>query len=363
MEFNRTVLVTGGSGFIGSHLVCALVSRHPDWKIINLDILDYCCSPRSLESVEDQANYTFVKGDVCNQKLVNHIFSTENVDVVFHLAAKTHVELSFESPAAFQRVNVDGTAVLLQAAHQAQHRPQRFVYVSTDEVYGASLEQVFDESSPVRASNPYSATKAAAEFLVRSYWDKYKFPIIITRSNNIYGPRQYTEKVIPRFLSLLRKNKRCTIQGTLPKSRHFLFVDDVVEAFLLLVDQGLVGEIYNVGSGFEIPIVWLAHELVRMVKNVPESEINEWLEFVPDRPRVDLCYPITCDKLQRLGWAAQVSWAEGIRRTVDWYERNPDFWSEDCGPTGVELRPAGVRDNLDSAAGASQRSELRLCGM
>lgn len=353
MEFNRTVLVTGGSGFIGSHLVCTLVSRHPDWKIINLDILDYCCSPRSLESVEDQANYTFIKGDVCNRKLVNHIFSTENVDVVFHLAAKTHVELSFESPAAFQRVNVDGTAVLLQAAHQARHRPQRFVYVSTDEVYGASLEQVFDESSPVRPSNPYSATKAAAEFLVRSYWDKYKFPIIITRSNNIYGPRQYTEKVIPRFLSLLRKNKRCTIQGTLPKSRHFLFVDDVVEAFLLLVDQGLVGEIYNVGSGFEIPIVRLAHKLVRMVKNVPESEINEWLEFVPDRPSVDLCYPITCDKLQRLGWAAQVSWAEGIRRTVDWYERNPDFWSEDCGPTRVERRPAG-----DSAAGASQRSEL-----
>ncbi|KAK2856916.1 hypothetical protein Q5P01_005651 [Channa striata] len=340
MDFNRTVLVTGGSGFIGSHLVCSLVNRHPDWRIINLDILDYCCSPRSLESIEDRANYTFIRGDVCNSRLVNHIFYTENIDVIFHLAAKTHVESSFESPSNFQRVNVDGTRVLLAAAHQARHQPQRFIYISTDEVYGPSLDQVFDENTPVRPSNPYSATKAAAEYLVRSYWDKYKFPIIITRSNNIYGPRQYTEKVIPRFLSLLQRNKKCTIQGTLPKSRHFLFVTDAISAFLLLLEKGTLGEVYNVGTSCEIPIMQLARELIQMIKTVPDSDINNWLEFVPDRPRVDLRYPIKSEKLQQLGWRAEVCWVEGIRQTVKWYQDNPDFWSEACedwGPTQSKL--------------------------
>ncbi|KAF3857157.1 hypothetical protein F7725_009016 [Dissostichus mawsoni] len=264
MDFNSTVLVTGGSGFIGSHLVCSLVTRHPDWRIINLD-----------------------NGDVCNSQLVNHIFNTENIDVIFHLAAKTHVETSFEAPASFQHVNIEGTRVLLAAAHQAPHKSQRFVYVSTDEVYGEGLDQVFDESSPVRPSNPYSTTKAAAEHLVRSYWDKYKFPIIITRSNNIYGPRQYTEKVIPKFLTLLQMNKKCTIQGTLPKSRHFLFVDDAINALRLVLEKGIVGEIYNVGTSCEIPIMQLAKELVKMVKNVPDSEVNDWLEFVPDRMQKD----------------------------------------------------------------------------
>ncbi|XP_030605744.1 dTDP-D-glucose 4,6-dehydratase isoform X2 [Archocentrus centrarchus] len=328
MDFSRTVLVTGGAGFIGSHLVCSLVHRHPEWRIINLDNLDYCCSPRSLESIENRTNYTFIRGDVCNSRLVNHIFNSEHIDIIFHLAARTHVEASFESPSAFQRVNVDGTRVLLGAAHQARHQPQRFIYISTDEVYGPSLDEVFDESSPVRPSNPYAATKAAAEYLVRSYWDQYKFPIIITRSNNIYGPRQYTEKVIPRFLTLLQMNKKCTIQGTLPKSRHFLFVSDAINAFLLVLEKGIVGEIYNVGTSCEIPIVQLARELVRMIKSVPESEVNDWLEFVPDRPRVDLRYPIKCEKLQQLGWRAEVSWAEGIRQTVKWYRDNPDFWSD-----------------------------------
>ncbi|XP_069020119.1 dTDP-D-glucose 4,6-dehydratase-like [Embiotoca jacksoni] len=328
MDFSRTVLVTGGSGFIGSHLVCSLVNTQPQWRIINLDNLDYCCSPRSLQSIEDRTNYTFIRGDVCNSRLVRHIFNEEDIDVIFHLAAKTHVESSFESPSSFQRVNIEGTRVLLGAAQQARHRPQRFIYVSTDEVYGAGLHEVFDESSPVKPSNPYAATKAAAEYLVRSYWDQYEFPIIITRSNNIYGPRQHTEKVIPKFLTLLQMNKKCTIQGTLPQSRHFLFVTDAISAFLLLLEKGIVGEIYNVGTSCEIPIMQLARQLVRMVQNVPDSEVTDWLEFVPDRPRVDLRYPIKCDKLQQLGWRAEVSWAEGIRHTVKWYQDNPDFWSD-----------------------------------
>ncbi|XP_068165451.1 dTDP-D-glucose 4,6-dehydratase-like [Antennarius striatus] len=335
MEFSRTVLVTGGSGFIGSHLVCSLVHTHPDWRIINLDNLDYCCSPRSLGSVEDRPNYSFIRGDVCDPPLVNHLFSMLDIDVVFHLAAKTHVESSFDSPASFQHVNVGGTRVLLGASQEARHRPQRFIYVSTDEVYGASLDQVFDENSPLSPSNPYSVTKATADSLVESYWNQYQLPVIITRSNNVYGPRQHPEKVIPRFLSLLHRNRKCTIQGTLPKSRHFLFVDDVISALLLLLEEGTVGEIYNVGTSVEIPIMQLARELVRMVKQVPDPEVDDWLEFVPDRPCVDLRYPISCEKLRRLGWSPQVSWTTGIRQTVKWYQDNPDFWSDsgqDHGP-------------------------------
>lgn len=343
MDLIRTVLVTGGSGFIGSHLVCSLVNRYPEWRIINLDSLDYCCSPRSLESIENRTNYTFIRGDVCNPRLINHIFHTENIDAVFHLAAKTHVESSFESPSGFQQVNVDGTRVLLGAAHQAPHRLQRFIYVSTDEVYGPSADQVFDESSPLRPSNPYAATKAAAEYLARSYWDQFKFPVIITRSNNIYGPRQYPEKVIPRFLRLLQMNKKCTVQGTLPQSRHFLFVSDAVDAFLLLLEKGTAGEVYNMGTGFEIPIERLASELVRMMKNVPDSNVKDWVEFVPERPRVDLRYPINSEKLQRLGWRPEVSWAEGIRHTVKWYRDNPDFWPDDGRHGGTSTSgPAGT---------------------
>lgn len=344
MGYNRTVLVTGGSGFIGSHLVIHLVNRHPDWRIINLDVLDSCCSPRSLESVEDRANYTFIRGDVCNLRLVNHIFRTENIDIIFHLAAKTHVDSSFECPSEFQHVNIEGTRVLLKAAYHAPHQPQKFIFVSTDEVYGPGLDQVFDETSPMKPSNPYSATKAAAEILVRSYWDKHKFPILITRSNNIYGPRQHTEKVIPRFISLLQTNQKCTIQGTLPQSRHFLFVDDAISAFLLVLEKGIVGETYNVGTSCEIPIMQLARELIKMVQKVPESGLNEWIEFVPERPKVDLRYPICCEKLQRLGWKAQVCWAEGIRQTVKWYQDHPHFW-----PDSSDIKHRSLAEHLHPA--------------
>ncbi|XP_030215873.1 dTDP-D-glucose 4,6-dehydratase isoform X2 [Gadus morhua] len=282
MESIQTVLVTGGSGFIGSHLVCALLTARPQWRVLNLDVLDYCCSPRSLISVQHMDNYCFIQGDVCDQRLVSHLFNTEDIDVVFHLAAMTHVETSYLCPSLFQRVNVEGTRVVLAAARGAGHALRRFVYVSTDEVYGGGGLQVFDEDSPLRPSNPYSATKAAAECLVQSYWDEYKFPVIVTRSNNVYGPRQYPEKVIPRFVSLLQANKKCTIQGSSPKSRHFLYVDDVIEAFLLVLAQGVVGGVYNMGVGHEVPILQLARELVTMIQDVPETQLSDWLDFVPD---------------------------------------------------------------------------------
>ncbi|ROK31085.1 dTDP-D-glucose 4,6-dehydratase [Anabarilius grahami] len=309
----------------GSHLITALAERFPHWRIINVDNLQRCSSLKNLRSVEGSSRYTFIPGDVCNPFFINHLFSTENIEIVFHCAAETHVESSFLCPSHFMRVNADGTGVLVRAALEA--RVRRFIYISTDEVYGDSLDQPFDELSPQRPTNPYSASKAAAENIVMSYWIKHKFPVVITRSSNVYGPRQYHEKVIPRFLSLIQQEQKCTIQGSGLQSRHFLYVSDVTDAFLTVMEKGILGEIYNIGSSFEIPIIQLARELVKMkVKNVSCETLDDWMEFVEDRPVTELRYPMISEKLHRLGWRPKVTWKEGIRRTIKWYEENPNYW-------------------------------------
>ncbi|KAI4886650.1 hypothetical protein NFI96_012770 [Prochilodus magdalenae] len=320
----KTVLVTGGAGFIGSHLVILLAVRHPLWRIINIDSLDYCSSLKNLKCLESSSTYKFIQGDICDQYFINHVFSTENIDIVFHCAAQSHVENSFLYPSEFMHVNADGTSVLLQAASEAG--VEKFIYMSTDEVYGDSVDKKFDELSPKRPTNPYSTSKAAAENIVMSYWEKYKFPVVIARSSNVYGPRQYYEKVIPRFLLLLQQDQKCTIQGTGLQSRHFLFVDDVIEALLTLMERGVLGEIYNIGANFEIPIIQLARELVKVVKNTCHEQLDDWLLFVEDRPVSDLRYPMISDKMHILGWKPKVSWKDGIRRTIKWYEENASYW-------------------------------------
>ncbi|KAA0712677.1 dTDP-D-glucose 4,6-dehydratase [Triplophysa tibetana] len=322
---SHTVLVTGGAGFIGSHLILTLAARYPHWKIINLDNLDYCSSLKNLKCLEGTSTYKFILGDVCDQFFIERLFSTEDISVVFHCAAQTHVESSFACPSRFMHVNADGTDMLVRAAFQA--RVRQFIFVSTDEVYGQSLKQPFDETSPQRPTNPYSSAKAAAENIVISYWRKHKFPVIITRSNNVYGPRQYQEKVIPKYLSLIQRDQKCTVEGTGLQSRHFLYVDDLTEAFLIVLERGVLGEIYNIGTNFEIPIIQLARQLVQMtVKNVSNEQLDDWIEFVEDRPVREMRYPMTSDKLHSLGWKPKVSWKEGIRRTIKWHEENPEFW-------------------------------------
>ncbi|XP_042560876.1 dTDP-D-glucose 4,6-dehydratase-like [Clupea harengus] len=321
---SKTVLVTGGAGFIGSHLIISLKEKYPDWKIINLDNLDYCSSLQNLVITELGNNYRFIEGDICDQHFIKHLFATENIDIVFHFAAQTHVEDSFLFPSRFMAVNAEGTRVLLSAALNSG--VERFIFVSTDEVYGASSDEAFDESCLKRPTNPYAVSKATAENIVMSFWENHNLPIIITRSNNIYGPRQHYEKVIPRFISLLLENKKCTIQGSGLQSRHFLFVEDVTDAFLTVMEQGVLGEIYNIGTDFEIPVIKLARELVRMMKQPSDGELDDWLLFVKDRPHNDLRYPISSEKLLKLGWKPKVSWREGIRRTIQWYEDNPDVW-------------------------------------
>ncbi|XP_078513729.1 dTDP-D-glucose 4,6-dehydratase isoform X2 [Lissotriton helveticus] len=262
-SFRKRVLVTGGAGFIASHMVITFVKRYPDHLVINLDKLDYCASLKNLEIVAEEPNYKFIQGDICDAHFVKLLFETENIDIVLHYAAQTHVDISFSHSSEFTNTNVFGTEVLINAAYEAN--VEKFFYMSTDEVYGGSLDETFDELSPSRPTNPYASSKVAAERCVLSYWEKYKFPVLITRSCNVYGPHQFPAKVIPKFISLLQRNKKCCIHGSGRQIRNFLYATDVVEAFFTVLKDGKPGEIYNIGTDFEISIQQIAKELIRLM--------------------------------------------------------------------------------------------------
>ncbi|XP_042661857.1 dTDP-D-glucose 4,6-dehydratase isoform X1 [Tyto alba] len=323
--FEKRLLVTGGAGFIASHVVVSLVKNYPNYLIINLDKLDYCASLKNLETVSEKENYKFIQGDICEPDFIKQLFETEKIDIVLHFAAQTHVDLSFWHALEFTYVNVYGTNVLVAAAHEAN--VEKFVYVSTDEVYGGSTDKEFDESSPKRPTNPYASSKAAAECFVQSYWERYQFPVVITRSSNVYGPHQYPEKVIPKFISLLQQNRKCCIHGSGLQRRNFLYATDVVEAFLTVLKEGKPGEIYNIGTNFEMSIAQLAKELIHLIKRTSsESEMEHWMDYVKDRPTNDLRYPMNSEKMHNLGWRPKVPWKEGIKQTIEWYKENFHNW-------------------------------------
>ncbi|KAM8977481.1 dTDP-D-glucose 4,6-dehydratase [Pelodytes ibericus] len=310
-----------------SHMIISLVENYPSYLIINLDKLDYCASLKNLEVIGDRPNYKFLQGDICDSNFIKQLFDTENIDVVLHFAAQTHVDLSFVHSFKFTYVNSYGTHILLNAAYGAG--VEKFVYISTDEVYGGSIDEEFDETSPKRPTNPYASSKAAAEGFVLSFWERYKFPVVITRCSNVYGPHQYPEKVIPRFISLLHHNRKCCIHGTGRQTRNFLYATDVVEAFLTVLETGKSGEIYNIGTNFEISISELAKELIELIKNTKsETETQDWMEYVNDRPVNDLRYPMKSEKMHTLGWRPKVHWKDGIRTTIEWYKNNFHNWKD-----------------------------------
>ncbi|XP_073436556.1 dTDP-D-glucose 4,6-dehydratase isoform X2 [Dendrobates tinctorius] len=306
-------------------MIISLVEGHSDYQVINLDKLDYCASLKNLDAISSKANYKFLQGDICDLHFIKQLFETENIDVVLHFAAQTHVDLSFLDSFKFAYVNVIGTHILLNAAYEAG--VEKFVYISTDEVYGGSLNEEFDETSPKRPTNPYASSKAAAESFVLSFWERYKFPVIITRSSNVYGPHQYPEKVIPKFISLLQHNRKCCIHGSGRQTRNFLYASDAVDAILTILKMGKAGEIYNIGATFEISVTQLAKELIRMIQNTSsDTETELWMDYVNDRPVNDLRYLMKCEKMNTLGWRPKVEWKEGIERTIQWYKTNFHNW-------------------------------------
>ncbi|XP_024051537.1 dTDP-D-glucose 4,6-dehydratase isoform X2 [Terrapene carolina triunguis] len=292
--FAKRLLVTGGAGFIASHVVVSLVENYPNYLIINLDKLDYCASLKNLETISEKQNYKFIQGDICEPHFIKLLFETEKIDIVLHFAAQTHVDLSFWRTLEFTYVNVYGTHVLVTAAYEAS--VEKFIYVSTDEVYGGSIDEAFDEASPKRPTNPYASSKAAAECFVQSYWERYQ-------------------------------NRKCCIHGSGLQRRNFLYATDVVEAFLTVLKKGKPGEIYNIGTNFEMSIVQLAKELIHLIKKTnSESEMEHWVDYVKDRPTNDLRYPMNSEKMHNLGWRPKVPWKEGIKKTIEWYRDNFRNW-------------------------------------
>ncbi|KAL8899007.1 MAG: hypothetical protein Q9192_001788 [Flavoplaca navasiana] len=318
-----TIMITGGAGFIGSWLVRHLVLTYPQYRIICFDKLDYCATLNNHSILDSQPNFSFFQGDVSSPADVTACLEQHKVDTIFHFAAQSHVDLSFGNSYGFTATNVYGTHVMLECAKAAQIR--RFVHISTDEVYGEVDEDSEDlmESSILAPTNPYAASKAAAEMLVNAYWKSFKLPVMIARSNNVYGPHQYPEKVIPKFSCLLQRGQKVVLHGDGKHTRRYLFAGDAADAFDTILHKGLIGQIYNIGSADEISNLTLCSKLL---KEFGLSESDDWISHSQDRPFNDRRYAVNGQKLCDLGWQQQTPFAEGLKTTVEWYRKYGEQW-------------------------------------
>ena len=323
----KNILVTGGCGFIASNFLNYMVKKYFQYNFINLDALYYCASKTNvLKSIRQKKNYSFVKGTIQNQELIDHILIKHEIDTIIHFAAQSHVDNSFSNPIQYTQDNIVGTHILLESVRK-YGKIIKFIHVSTDEVYGESISQETDiknEKSKLNPTNPYAATKASAEMIVNSYVYSYNLPIIITRGNNVYGPRQYPEKLIPKFINLLLENKKCTIHGQGLTERSFLYVDDVSKAFECILFKGKIGEIYNIGTNFEYSVLEITRRLIMSIHKTNlerPGEMENHIEYVEDRKYNDQRYNISFNKLLALGWKQEVFIEEGLRKTIDYYQK------------------------------------------
>jgi len=294
----RTILVTGGCGFIGSNFINYMLQVSPDDRIINIDCLYYS---GCVTNVKDHPSYKFIQGNIQSKDLVLHILNEYQVSVIVHFAAQSHVDNSFDNSLQYTQDNIVGTHTLLQAAKE-YGRLSRFLHFSTDEVYGeVDLEHPgCSEKSLLNPTNPYAATKAAAEFIARSYYHSFKLPVIIVRCNNVYGPNQYPEKLIPKFIQLLRAGKKLTIHGSGATRRNFIWAEDVASATRMILDKGAIDQIYNIGTDCERTVMDVAALLVKNMTN--DKIVENHITFVADRPFNDFRYAINSSLLRSLGW-------------------------------------------------------------
>jgi UDP-glucose 4,6-dehydratase len=315
----KNIFLTGGAGFIGSHCAILFAKKYPQYKVVVYDKLDYCSCLENLKEVRSLPNFKFVKGDICSSDLVNHVFKEEQIDTVIHYAAQTHVDNSFGNSFNFTQANILGTHVLLESAKNCP-TIRRFIHVSTDEVYGEGEDfdaKPMDEEHILEPTNPYAATKAGAEFLVKSYHRSFKLPCVITRGNNVYGPHQYPEKLIPKLTNQLLRGMKLTIHGDGSNTRNFLYVEDVARAFDIILHKGQVGRIYNIGGTNELANIQVAKDLIKIIT---DKDDDEMITYVPDRKFNDLRYTINSGRLHQLGWKEEMPWEEGLKRTVEWYK-------------------------------------------
>ncbi len=329
----RNILVTGGAGFIGSHLVRLLVNKYPDYHIINMDVLTYAGNLENLNDIENKENYTFVKCDICDVEKVNQVFKKYQIDSVIHLAAESHVDRSIKDPFSFARTNVMGTLSLLQAAKQhwnGNFTNKLFYHVSTDEVYGSIGEEgFFTEKTAYDPHSPYSASKASSDHFVRAFADTYGLPTVISNCSNNYGSYQFPEKLIPLFINNIVNNKPLPVYGKGENVRDWLFVDDHVRAIDVIFHKGKLGETFNIGGFNE----WKNIDLIKvMIKTVDrllgreEGASDKLITYVTDRAGHDLRYAIDSTKLKNeLGWEPSLQFEEGIEKTVAWYLENQEW--------------------------------------
>ena len=313
----KTLLVTGGCGFIGSHFIKTFLKSHSDWRVINLDKLTYCGNRENTRALEKISRYKFVQGDICDYALVNTLMP--GAKAVVHFAAETHVDRSIEKPDDFLMTNIFGTRTLLEAALKAGI--ERFVHISTDEVYGSLKTGEAAEDAPMAPNSPYSASKASSDLFARAYWKTYGLPVIITRSSNNFGPNQFPEKVIPLFVTNLMENKKVPLYGNGKNRRDWIYVEDNCRAVELVFDKGKPGEIYNIGIGHDISNLELTKTILSGMK-VGKEMVNR----VADRPGHDFRYSLEISKIRKLGFKPKWTFEKGIEQTIRWYKENPDWW-------------------------------------
>jgi dTDP-glucose 4,6-dehydratase len=310
------LLVTGGCGFIGSNFINYFSQTNLINRIVNFDALYYCADEENInEEVRKDLRYYFVKGNLCSEDLVSHILQEHHITHIVHFAAQSHVQNSFDDSMQYTKDNIVGTHTLLECCRK-WGKIKKFVHISTDEVYGESGENKMHEESILIPTNPYAATKAAAEMIVMSYIKSYNFPVVITRGNNVYGPNQYPEKLIPRFIQQLKCGEQVTIQGDGSAKRSFLHVLDTCSAVEMVLLYGKIGEIYNIGADDlnEFTVIDIAKLLVKLMKGT--DNFQSYVKFIPDRPFNDSRYFISNEKLKNLGWEIKIPFLDGIKDLI-----------------------------------------------
>ncbi len=317
----RSILVTGGAGFIGSNFIRYMLRKYESYRIVNLDALTYAGNLENLEGVDLTPRYVFVKGDICNNTIVEKALLDYQIDALVHFAAESHVDRSILGPAAFVQTNVVGTSVLLEAARR--QAVQRFVHVSTDEVYGSlGAEGKFTESTPIHPNSPYSASKASSDLLALSYYHTFHTPVIVTRCSNNYGPYQFPEKLIPLMITNALRDKPLPVYGDGLHVRDWLYVEDHCRALDLVLHNGVAGEVYNIGGNNEMKNIDIVRLILQALKK-PQSLIT----FVTDRPGHDRRYAIDAAKITKeLGWAPARKFEDDIVNTIQWYLEHREWW-------------------------------------
>ncbi|KAF2106685.1 hypothetical protein BDV96DRAFT_507445 [Lophiotrema nucula] len=325
----RNILVTGGAGFIACWFVRHLVLTYPDsYNVISFDKLDYCATLNNTRIIDGRPNFTFEQGDITSPSDVKKVLRKHEIDTIFHFAAQSHVDLSFGNSYQFTNTNVYGTHVLLERARE--HGVNRFIHISTDEVYGDVPKDAADlaETSILAPTNPYSASKAAAEMMVSAYRSSFNLPLITVRSNNVYGPHQFPEKIIPKFIMLLQRRSKLLLHGDGSPTRRYVYAGDIVDALDTIFHKGTIGQIYNIASKDEISNLDICHRLLALfsVPHETQEQLERWVQNTEDRPFNDQRYATDGSKLAALGWTPKTMFDEGLKITVDWYRRFGEAW-------------------------------------